>query len=90
MSTDQDNVLRGRVEYRFFWPHAHDEMNGARPRTKRPTLEEIAEWSEDMARFWVERRVIYEGSWERDPEFDQEQIAALMLDGAVLDKERPS
>lgn len=52
-----------RIEYRFFWPHAQDDMNGARPRSARPTEVEIAEWREDLPTCWLERRVITEGPW---------------------------
>jgi hypothetical protein len=54
-----------RNEWRFFWPHADDDMNGARPRREPPSNDEIAEWRADMATVWVERRVVYEGPWKR-------------------------
>lgn len=59
-----------RVEWRFFWPHAVDEMMGAQPRKEPPTAQELKEWQEDFTSVWVERRVVHEEPWAPVPAED--------------------
>jgi hypothetical protein len=59
------STYRQRVEWRFFWPHATDDMLGARWRLERPSDDEVAEWRADLPACWLERRVVIEGQPER-------------------------
>lgn len=54
-----------RVEWRFFWPSASEDMYGARWRPQRPSDDEVAEWREDIPACWIEWRMVYEGAPER-------------------------
>lgn len=73
MSSDESVTRR---QWRFFWPHASDDMNGARWRDEAPTAEEVAEWREDFADVWVETRIVVEYPPERLPFYDVAQRVA--------------
>lgn len=49
-------------QWRFFWPHAHDDMNGARWRDQPPTEDELREWREDLPTCWIEEREVHYGT----------------------------
>ncbi len=55
-------------QWRFFWPHATDDMRGAQWRNEPPTAEEISEWLADLPTCWVEVRDVTYGA-QRKIEF---------------------